>query len=763
MGEAENIVKVVEELLKRLLPEDRAQAFPLLKELAEKGLVTSQDTVVLPKKIKPPAAEVRPEAQNCIPTNYYIIKGEKLGEGGMGTVYRAFDAELERDVALKVLNKDDKEYFERFVRERKITAELDHPNFVRILTTGEFSTPNGPKPFYTMPLIQGETLEKLITRRTLPGKDGERIRNEFTRVRLLQLVQQICLTMQSAHDKSIIHRDMKPPNIIVGPYGESYVMDLGLAKRLKEPMHTGHFESKLEERLKRAEDTDLTLDSGIGTPFYMAPEQLLAPQTVDHRTDIFGIGGILYCVLTGQRPQYVEPEIDRETADLKRMKVIRELQKFGKATELVLMPTHQLAPEVRKLVDKYLEYDAILNDSFYGKFSKIMRDCNIIPPSKVVQEQREKIMQMPRDVLRIPLPDPVQTELDAICMKAMAKNPDDRYQSCRDMWQEIQQVLEGKPEMILEREGKDIARVMSRDNKEKGLEDFELAEIQVQETIDKLEKMGRMALEEKLKMIDLLLGKARFYERGGQNELIVESFEKAKHLIEGPLNTTQRQYIRLIIMEGLSQFNQKKYHEAKEILLKAIDFCKPHPDKKLLLSAYNNYGLACLYDFGKRRDIADFTSGHGALTECFKLADQLKDTLNAVHARALLAYLFIEKGLLPDAKAVLEEALPKSNNDSLIAEIQTAFSFYYLKLKDYENSIHHGELAAEHADKAGSEIHLNEARLAIGQAYHHAGNVQKRIENMKPVLLFKYPREPPYEQEVREFYQKHNLSVSELE
>ncbi len=761
MGEAENIVKVVVELLKRLLPEDRAQAFPLLKELAERRMVTSQDTVVISRK-KPAAAGIEEAVQNCKPVNYYLIKGDKLGEGGMGIVYRAYDVELERDVALKILNKDDKEFFERFVRERKITAELDHPNFVRILTTGYFDTPHGQKPFYTMPLIKGDTLEKLITRRSLPGQDGERIRNEFTRVRLLQLAQQICLTIQSAHDKSIIHRDLKPSNVIVGPYGESYVMDLGLAKRLKEQAHSGHFEAKLEERLKQPEQ-DLTLESGIGTPYYMAPEQLLAPQTVDHRTDIFGIGGILYCILTGQRPQYVEKEIDRERIDLRRMQIIRELQKFGRATELVLMPTQQLAPEVRPLVDKYIEYDALLNESFHDKFCRIMRECSIIPPSKVVQEQRDKILQMPRDILRIPLPEPVQAELDAICMKAMAKNPDERYQSCRAMWQEIQQVLEGKPEMILEREGKDIARVMSRDNKEKGLEDFELAEIQVQETIDKLERMGRMALEEKLKMIDLLLGKARFYERGGQNELIVESFEKAKHLIEGPLNTAQRQYIRLIIMEGLSHFNRKDYHGAKQILLKSIDSCKSHPDKKLLLSAYNNYGLACLYDFGKRRDIADFTSGHRALTECFKLADQLKDALNAVHARALLAYLFIEKEMFSDAKAMLEEALPKADNDSLVAEAQTAFSFYHLKLKDYQNSISHGELAAHHAEKAGSEIHLNEARLAIGQAYHHAGNVQKRIENLKPVLLFMYPREPPYEQEVREFYQKHGLSLSELE
>src|SRR5688572_28401256 len=165
--------------------------------------------------------------------NQYLVR-ELIGAGGMGTIYRAFDIQLRRDVALKVLNTLDPVSLERFVREREITADLDHPNFVRILAMGYLSTAEGQRPFNTMPLLRGITLAELIQRRCRPDEEGSKQRDEYSFTRLLQFVQQICLAMESAHARGIIHGDLKPTNVIVGTYGELYIVDMGLAKYVHE-------------------------------------------------------------------------------------------------------------------------------------------------------------------------------------------------------------------------------------------------------------------------------------------------------------------------------------------------------------------------------------------------------------------------------------------------------------------------------------------------------------------------------------------------
>jgi len=721
-GGGEYLLAKVERLLAGLSEEERKGVLPKLTQIVNSYL-SKGETVVLARERIGHQADMQFEGTNAFSaTNFYVIR-DKLGEGGMGKVYKAFDVQLERHVALKVLKNADEETVERFVRERKVTAELDHPNFVRILTIGFMDTPEGKQPFYTMPLIRGDTLEELISRRVLPGEKGEKLRNEFTPTRLLQVAQQICQTLQSAHDKHIIHRDLKPANIIVGPYGETYVMDLGLAKRLKDSdKGSGRLEAHIEKQFKHKEEKNLTMDAGIGTPYYMAPEQILTPQQVDHRTDIFGLGGILYYILTGQRPQYVLPP---------------ELSKYGFTSDTV----------------------------DYFAFSETMKECKIVSPSKIVTEQREKLKKIhelggfsPR------MPDSIDSALEAVCMKALAKKPEDRYQSCREMWQELQQFIEGNPEMILEREGKELTKVMSKKNLDEALEDFEMAEMRVQESINKLEKIGRMAFEEKLKMIDLQIGKSRVYDQRGQSSQIIKTIENAKNLIEAPLNAAQKQYIRLLIMEGLAKFNQKNYGEAKERQMKAIEMCRTHPDKKLLISAYHNYGLACTYEYTKNRDLADFNKGRNALTECYKIADLLGDVFSSVHARTMLASLLMEKTeCVDEAKLPLEEGLTIAGNDSsLLAEIHTNLSTYYLKRKDHVGAINHGELAVKFATEADAQVYLHESKLILGKAYHVMGDHSKRVENLKPLLTFDYPREPSFKEEIREFYVKNDLDLKEL-
>src|SRR5436190_19559306 len=187
----------------------------------------------------------------CTSTNHYVIK-EKIGEGGMGVVYRAFDEKLHRDVALKVLFRTDDDSLERFIREQEITACLDHPNFVRVLAIGYLTLKDRSLPFYAMPLIRGRTLEQLILRRLFKDSEGLRLRREYSQATLLRMLCQLCLTLQSAHDKRVIHRDLKPSNILIGPYGDVYVTDLGLAKFLaRDANETGVFDLHVLEQLAK--------------------------------------------------------------------------------------------------------------------------------------------------------------------------------------------------------------------------------------------------------------------------------------------------------------------------------------------------------------------------------------------------------------------------------------------------------------------------------------------------------------------------------
>jgi tetratricopeptide (TPR) repeat protein len=185
-----------------------------------------------------------------------------------------------------------------------------------------------------------------------------------------------------------------------------------------------------------------------------------------------------------------------------------------------------------------------------------------------------------------------------------------------------------------------------------------------------------------------------------------------------------------------------------------------------------------MYDFSKRKDLTDFSNAKNGFSECYKLSDKLaeeykdrdpekfaRSITNTVRARTALANLLLDNEECSDeARSTLETALEKaSGNDSLLAEVNTLLCWHYLKRKDYNNSIIRGELAVKLADNADGQINLNEARLALGQAYHHIANAEKRVQNLKPVLSFKYTREPlSYEDAVKEFYEKHNLDLKEL-
>jgi len=224
-------------------------------------------------------------------SHYRII--EKLGEGGMGEVYKARDQKLNRDVALKVLPSDhisNEHHRRRFMHEARAAAAVVHSN---IATVHEIDETNGVL-FIAMELVPGETLRHHLRHRTIPLSEA------------VDLATQIAEGLTQAHDAGIIHRDLKPENVIVGKDGHAKILDFGLAKT---------FEVKPAQASAATTATlALTVEKSlVGTVAYMSPEQARA-ESVDIRSDIFSFGTNLYEMVTGKLPFTGKTYLDQLTA-----------------------------------------------------------------------------------------------------------------------------------------------------------------------------------------------------------------------------------------------------------------------------------------------------------------------------------------------------------------------------------------------------------------------------------------------------------------
>lgn len=198
-----------------------------------------------------------------------------LGYGGMGAVYKARQKSLDRLVALKIIKPeaaDDRGFSERFVREAKALARLNHSTIVGVYDFGES---NGLY-YFVMEYVDGTNLRRLIESKELSPQQA------------LQIVPQVCEALQFAHDEGIVHRDIKPENILVDTKGRVKIADFGLAKLLGKTAIDEH--------------TLTGTHQVMGTPRYMAPEQLEGSRTVDHRADIYSLGVVFYEMLTGEVP-----------------------------------------------------------------------------------------------------------------------------------------------------------------------------------------------------------------------------------------------------------------------------------------------------------------------------------------------------------------------------------------------------------------------------------------------------------------------------
>src|SRR6516162_9296675 len=207
--------------------------------------------------------------RGSIPTRYEI-KGDAIGRGGMGVVYRAFDTSTKRDVALKTLRGTvEPQALELFAKEWTVLANLSHPNIVDILDCGEFEDEGQKKPFFVMPLLPGLTLDALI-REASP---------RLTAARVVEIMTQTSKGLQAAHEHGLVHRDLKPSNIFVMDDDSVKIIDFGVVHLTEGRSLTG-----LKETL-----------------IYMSPEQIALKQATP-ASDIFSLGVVCYEALTGRKP-----------------------------------------------------------------------------------------------------------------------------------------------------------------------------------------------------------------------------------------------------------------------------------------------------------------------------------------------------------------------------------------------------------------------------------------------------------------------------
>jgi serine/threonine protein kinase len=324
-----------------------------------------------------PAAPSDKELKRDV-TERYADKGE-VARGGMGSIRKVFDENLQRTVAMKVAfpeHRSDPKIMGRFAEEAQIMGQLEHPNIVPVHDFGE---DDGTK-FFTMLYVRGKTLTDLLAENAAGDT-----REEY--FRFLNIFLRVCDAVAFAHSRGVVHRDLKPDNIMVGNFGEVYLMDWGIARLLHrtgglpqatpgQPARTmamaaigKSLEDIMPVRVRAGGVTNDETGQIIGTFFYMSPEQALAElEHIDERTDIFLLGGVLYEILTKQPPYMGSTVVD----------VVRQAQA-----------------------------------------------CQVLRPEMISPEAN------------------IPKMLSDICMKCLQRNREDRYQTALDLKKDIEIFLKG--------------------------------------------------------------------------------------------------------------------------------------------------------------------------------------------------------------------------------------------------------------------------------------------------------------------------------
>ena len=251
--------------------------------------------------------------------------GEKLGQGGMGVVYRAFDTRLERQVAIKLLPPEavgDEERRQRFVREAKAASALNHSHIVTVYDIDRVATESGEVDLIAMELVEGETLDQRLARGALPVE------------RALELALQLTDALAVAHRAGIVHRDVKPGNLMLTAAGELKLLDFGLSRYAPS--------GEVDPAAPTVAHGLTTTGALVGTPAYMSPEQAEG-KPVDARADVFAAGSVLYEMLAGRRPFASDTQVGQLLA------VLRETPAPLRAARA------EVPPELEQIVGRCLE------------------------------------------------------------------------------------------------------------------------------------------------------------------------------------------------------------------------------------------------------------------------------------------------------------------------------------------------------------------------------------------------------------------------
>ena len=285
-------------------PHDAPQGLcPTCLTKAGRSGVSPSDQSDIPTGAMPTTAFVPPDPGDLagqIP-NLEILR--LLGQGGMGAVYEARQTHLDRSVALKVLPPHigrTKAFSERFLREARSLARLNH---ARIISVYDFGCTESELYYFIMEFVDGMDLRRMIQSKALSVPD------------ILSIVPQVCDALEYAHEEGIVHRDIKPENILLNKKGEVKIADFGLAKLMDQ--------SSVVQNLTQVGQI-------MGTPQYMAPEQIERPAKVDHRADIYSLGVVFYEMLTGELPlgRFAPPSQQTHTDTRLDPVVLRALNKL---------------------------------------------------------------------------------------------------------------------------------------------------------------------------------------------------------------------------------------------------------------------------------------------------------------------------------------------------------------------------------------------------------------------------------------------------
>ena len=302
------------------------------------GTPTGLERPIRPAPPAIPAAAV----QSSLPR---LAEGSEIARGGMASVHRVYDRNIRRFVALKRVDPEliqtTPDAVQLFVEEAQITGQLEHPNIVPIYDLG---TDDTQVPLFTMKLIRGQTLSELVAESDRSSHTPAQLR------KILEVFLKICDAISFAHSRGVIHRDLKPDNVMIGTHGQVYVMDWGCAllrgpRRAIAPDGGSAVAVAVETTSRRSMPRVV-----LGTAAYMAPEQAHGRvDEVDERSDIYGLGAILYYVLTRRPPHggrnYVESVLRAQAGEVAPPEQVRPQASIPRALAGIAM--RALAPEAK--------------------------------------------------------------------------------------------------------------------------------------------------------------------------------------------------------------------------------------------------------------------------------------------------------------------------------------------------------------------------------------------------------------------------------